>query len=212
FGFAVAVLLLESGIAPSPLPLSPPGRGVGVRGRGVIAVALAAPALLVFLAGVGHRQDPVYLEFLELFVTRLGCDPLFLTVLASAAFYAYALARRVPWAVEALTGALAALALVRPDSLDLGDLGPAMPAPLLLAAALVLALGFWRRDAVRALVGAEGLAIVLALPLLEEIADPALRGVMTFHLALVVLFLVGAAFRDNVGEALRFGAALLTLL
>src|SRR5206468_11310446 len=126
----------------SPLPLSPPGRGVGVRGRrGVLAVALAAPALLVALAGMGHRDDPVYREFLDLFVARFGFNPLFLAVLASVGFYAYALVRRVPWTVEALTGALAALALIRPDTLNLGDLGPALPTPLLLASVLLLAMG-----------------------------------------------------------------------
>src|SRR5207253_4692621 len=56
FGFAVAVLLLEIGIAPHPRPLSPQA-GRGGKGRGVAAVALAAPALLGFLAGVGHRDD-----------------------------------------------------------------------------------------------------------------------------------------------------------
>ena len=101
----MAVLLLEIGIVPSPLLLSPAGRGIGVRGRrGVVAVALAAPALLVALAGMGHRDDEVYREFLDLFSARLGYHPLFLAVLASAGFYAYALVRRVPWTVEALTG------------------------------------------------------------------------------------------------------------
>ncbi|MBI1913476.1 MAG: hypothetical protein HYS12_01785 [Planctomycetes bacterium] len=73
FGLCVAILLLEIGIVASH--------------RLVLAVALAAPVGLVALALVGHQPDPIYRGFLRAFAARLGGDPLFLTLLASAGFY-----------------------------------------------------------------------------------------------------------------------------
>src|SRR5262245_29425047 len=58
FGLAVAVLLLEVGLAP--------------RGRAVLGLALAAPAGLAALTLIGHRDDPFYQQFLAAFTARLG--------------------------------------------------------------------------------------------------------------------------------------------
>src|SRR5439155_932280 len=82
-----------------------------------------------------------------------------LTLLAAAGFYAYATLRRVPRATEALTAALAALAVVGPGSLDLHELVPPRPWPILAVAALQLGLGLRRRDAGRCLVGAGWLVL-----------------------------------------------------
>ena len=53
--------------------------------------------ILLLLAVVGHRDDPTYQWFLGRFISRLGGTPFYLTLLATAGFYAYAAVRRVPW-------------------------------------------------------------------------------------------------------------------
>ena len=140
FGLTVIVLLLEIGLVT--------GR------RGVLWTALAAPLVLVGLALVGHRDDAIYQEFLDLFTTRLGGNPLYLTVVASAGIYAYAALRRVPLATEALTCVLVALAFVGPTAVSWGDGDPLLSAPILAAVVLQLALLCWRRDVWRCLLAA----------------------------------------------------------
>jgi hypothetical protein len=135
FGLAVAVVLLELGLVA--------GR------RGAQWAALALTAGLVAVAAVGHRDDPVYTEFVGIFQERLGGTPLFLALGAAAAFYAYAAVRRVPLAVEALTLAVAAFAVIGPDTLRFRDLTPIETKPLIAAAALQLAVGVWRSEAWR---------------------------------------------------------------
>jgi hypothetical protein len=138
FGLAVAILLLEIGI--------------GSSRRIVQGTALAMPALLLGLTVFGHREDPIYRDFLALFAARVG-DPLSMALLASACFYAYAALRRAPLSIEALTAALAALAVVGPDTLDSHELTAPQTLPLMAAAALQLAVGVWRHRAWRCLLG-----------------------------------------------------------
>ena len=133
FGLAVCVLLLEIGLASSR--------------RGALWTALAAPLVLVVLALFGHRDDRIYQEFLELFTARLGATPLYLTLLASAGFYAYAAIRGVAMATEALTAALLALGFVGVGTVELQ--GSPAAAPVMAAVALQLMLGLWRHRAVR---------------------------------------------------------------
>jgi hypothetical protein len=198
FGLAVAVLLLEAGLVS--------GR------RRVLGAALAVPALLVVLALVGHRPEPIYREFLRLFADRLGGDPLFLTVLAAAAFYAYATLRGVPRAVELTTAALAALAFVGPDALNRGVSVPPRPEPILAAAALQLAAGVARRRTGRCLVGALGLAVGATLALVEWPWAATLLEAIAFHLGLLAVLAVGAAFDDELAGLLRgIGAGLVFL-
>jgi hypothetical protein len=198
FGLAVAVLLLEAGLVR--------------RRRGVLALALALPAGLAVLASVGHRPDAVYQGFLETFRERLGGSPLWVTLLAALAFYAYAALRRVPLAVEALTAAVTALAVVGPRTLDLDTLAAPRPAPLLAAAALQLGLGVWRRDSWHCLLGATVLAPAAVWALAWPPELEALRVPAAFHLALAGALLVGAAFDDAVGELLRALGMLAVLL
>jgi hypothetical protein len=140
FGLAVAVLLLEIGLVS--------------RRPGALWAALALPIALIVLLVASHPDDPIYRGFLALFTARLGSDPLTATLLASAAFYAYAALRRVPLAPEVLTVCLAALAVVGPDTLELGELASPRPAFLLAAAVLQLILGIRGRRLWRCLVGA----------------------------------------------------------
>ncbi len=202
FGLTVAVLVLELGLVSF-------RRG---RTRAAAWVALAAPAGLVALAMIGHRPDPIYQGFLATVSARLGGDPLFLTLLASAGFYGYAAARRMPLATEALTAVLAALAVVGPDTLSRGNLVAPQPAPILAAAALQLGLGAWRGNAWRCLFGGVALAVAATLAVPGESSAASHRGLLAFHLLLAALLGVGAAFDGVLARLLRGVGAGLVLL
>lgn len=188
FGLAVAAVLLE----------------VGLTGghRWVLSAALLAPAGLIGLTLVGHHADPVYQGMLQLVRDRLGGDPLWLTLLASVAFYAWAAARRAPAALDLLTAAVAALAFVGRDSLRDGPLATPAVGPLLVAALIVLGGGVWRRASVRVLMGAAGVAVAATLLGLGEVSA-LLRAVVAAHLVLAVGLLVGATYGDDFAVVLR---------
>jgi hypothetical protein len=197
FLLAVAVLVLELGVAASSRP--------------TLRVALAIPAGLVVLAMVGDRPDALYQGFLSLFIARLGATPLYLTLIAAAGFYAYAMLRRVPMAVTASTVALAVLAVVGPGTRDLDGLVPARPWPLLAIAALQMGIGLRRRDAWRILAGAGCLLVAVMIGLEGTGAMPQ-RIPIAFHLALAVVLVLGAAFDDPFARLLRTAGAALVLL
>ncbi len=124
-----------------------------------------------------------------------------MTLLATTAFYIYAALRRVPAAIEALTAALAALAVIGPETLTTGELTPVRPTPILMAAVLQLAVGTWRRESWRCLVGSVGMTAVVAI---------LFGGPIAFHVGLLAVLILGAAFDDTLGWLLRgVGAALL---
>jgi hypothetical protein len=139
FGLAIAILLLEMGLVS--------------RRRSVQGIALVLPVALTVLTLLGQRDAQIYQEFLQTFTARLGIDPLLATLLSSAGFYAYAAVRGVPLATEALTAALVALSVVGPDTLQSGELVSPLSTPIVMAMLLQLALGVWRRNAWRCLIG-----------------------------------------------------------
>jgi hypothetical protein len=197
FLLAVAVVVLELALDAS--------------SRRTLRVALALPAGLVVLALVGDRPDDLYQGFLALFIARLGATPLYVTLVAAASFYLYAMLRRVPLAVTALTLALAVLAVVGPGTRDLHGLVPARPWPLLAIFALQVGLGIRRRESWRCLAGA-GCLIVATMIALEGIVAVPLRNPIAWHLALAVVLVIGAAFDDAFARRLRTaGAAMVGL-
>jgi hypothetical protein len=187
FGLAVAILLLEIALV--------------AQRRLVLSTALTVPALLIALLVLGHRDDPIYRGFLELFAGRIG-DPLSVALLVCACFYAYALLRRVPLSAEALTATLAALAVVGPDTLDRHELIAPRSLPLLAAAALQLALGAWRRGSWRCLCGT-ALTAAAVLALAEGPDEALLYGFLAFHLFLIGALIIGATFEDALAAMLR---------
>ncbi|HEY3787878.1 MAG TPA: hypothetical protein VGL71_03440 [Urbifossiella sp.] len=145
FGFALAIIILELGRT--------------ARSKTVIGIGLVWPILLVILAGIGHRDEPMYREFLDLFTARWHGTPLFLTVLLSILFYLTAWLRGVPFASEGLTIALAALAFIDSDTLSLGDINLVRPAQLIYPVLLQGFLGLLHADAWRLIaVGSVGAA------------------------------------------------------
>jgi hypothetical protein len=186
FGFALTLLLLELGIVS--------------RHRPTQWVALAAPLGLIVLAGVGHRTEGVYAEFLGHFTTRLGGTPLFLSLLAATGFYLLAWLRGVSLALEGLTVCVGLLSIIGPTALTLSDVTPVRTGPLLGAIAIQVLLALWQRDGWRLIAG--GLAATCWLgwvgygvykSLREDVAglDYLLAGV--FFLPVAVLVSLGKA-------------------
>jgi len=196
FGLALALLLLEIGL-------------ISQR-RAVLGTALALPGLLTLLLVIAQRDDPIYRGFLAVFTTRVG-EPLLVTLLASACFYAYAMSRGIPRAAEILTAVFAALAVVGPDTLDRRELVSAQFAPLLAAAALQLGLGIWHRHSWPCLMSTILMALAaLAMPAEADLAP--LQGLLVFHLALFGVLLIGAALDDILAHFLRVAGSALLLL
>lgn len=177
----------------------------------VIHIALASPLAMVAFALLGHRSDPIYQGFLTTFTNRLA-DPLTVALLLSVGFYAYAAVRRIPWGIPLLTGSLIALAVVGPETLSSGEVGPMRPLPILLAALLQLGIGVWQRDCWRCLLGSTGLVAVVFLAIPENSLIPYLRDMAAFHFALLAVLVLGAVFNDGLGQALRIVAGQMILL
>jgi hypothetical protein len=160
----------------------------------------------------GHRNDAIYREFLDLFVARLGGHPLYLTVVASACFYAYAALRRVELAVEALTAALLVLGFVMPDSTRLELFKVPAELPLLAAVLLQFLMGLWRRDAWRCLFAMQGLVAVAAILVPRDLLPSPLREAIFFHLAVLGVYVIATVFHDEAGRLLRGLAAALVVV
>jgi hypothetical protein len=190
-GLAVSLIWLEIGIAK--------------RRLGVMFLASVMPLALAFLATTGHRYEPIYMNFLEMFRHTLGGTPFYLTVVASVVFLAYAAVRRVPAAWDLLSLALAVLAAVGPRSLDLNELVPLRPLPLA-AAGLVMGSVAWRKHhSARAMVA--GILLALAGAQAYILIRPsAFWLVIALQFLVVAWMTVGAAFDDEAGRFARYWA------
>jgi hypothetical protein len=197
FLLAAALLLLEAGVVS--------------RGRGTQRAVLVALPGLVMLSAFGHRPDPVYQGFLTVFMGTLGGSPLFLTLLAVAAVYGVAAARRLPFALGGLTVSLLALAVVGPGTVGVGGLVAPQSGPLLAAAVLQLGLAFRRGESWRFLVGSFCLVGAVAAGV-GRLGWDEYQGLAAVHVGLAGLMLVGVLFDDPLALILqRAGAVLLTV-
>src|SRR5262249_19291550 len=132
FGFAISILLLQAGLWSR---------------TGYLQIAgLLTPIGLALLTQGGQRDADIYRGFLNIFSTRVGGSPLYLTLLATAMFYLYAGLRRVPFSIDMLTGTLVMLGFIGPGSNMIYERAPLSPEPLLAAAILQSMLGLWRRQ------------------------------------------------------------------
>jgi hypothetical protein len=197
FLFGVAVLLLEIGL---------------VEQQPAIAhLALAFPVALIVLAAAGHRHETVYQQFLAQFTARLGSTPLYLTLVASAAFYAYAWLRKAPHASSALTAVFLCLAFVGPATRNLDELTSPRPVPLLVVAGLQILLGLLGRSSCHCLLGA---GCLIAAGIFGRVGgEPSpLRLPIAFHATLLTMLVLGSVFDDARGRGLRNVAAALAAL
>jgi hypothetical protein len=197
FLFAVAILLLEIGIVE--------------KKSKVLHLALGMPAILVILASIGHRTEVVYCEFLGQFEWRMGGTPLYVTLLASLAFFVYAWGRGVEMASTAVSVALLSLVCVGPATRDLSGLIAPQPLPLMCFGVFELALGCRRRSSWRCLVGSFCLVAAGFFTEVNGIPTVYHTGAI-YHLLLLSVLLLGAVFDDALGRWLRIAGSALAVL
>jgi hypothetical protein len=138
FALGLGVLLIEA--------------GAKSRNPGAMLAAWFVPVVCFLLAGLGHRDDPAYSEFLDHFLSRTGLTPLFIALLASLGYYLYAWERGVPGAAEGITAIFTVFALAQPETLALADLSLVRPEWLAVPVAFQAVLGAIRREAWRLIV------------------------------------------------------------
>jgi hypothetical protein len=178
------------------------------RNRAMQRMAMAVLPGVLVLAVVGHRPDPVFRGFLDLFTQGFGGSPLFLSLIAVAGVYSYASARRVPLALGGLRFSLCALAVVGPGTLNLKGLVAPQPLPLLAVAALEIGLALRRCESWRSLIGAACLVAAITMEL-GRFGLEGHRGYIAFHLTVVSAIVIGAWFHDPLARFLQRAAALL---
>jgi hypothetical protein len=197
FLYSVLLLLLEGGVA---------SRRLGIQRAAMIGLLG-----LLYLAAIGHRPEPVYQKFLSTFMSGLGASPLFLTLLAVVAAYAFSALRGLPLALGGMTATLLLLAVVGPETLDFGDLVAPHPVPLVAVAALQIGLALRQRESWRALGGAVCLVIAAAVGA-GRWGLPQYDALIGLHAALAALMVLGVLFDDALARFLQAaGAAFLGL-
>ncbi len=185
---ALVVLLLELGLVS--------------RSRLLQGLALAGPLGLLALSVMGEDSGGVSRRFLLMFVSTTGGSPLYLTLLATAAFYAMAAARRVPLALGGLSGILLALVFVDPWDLNVDVLEATHAWPLWALAGLHGFRALRGPTSGRSLLAAACLIAAVAISLPESWTPP-YRAAMVLHGAIAASLLIGLSFRDPLAKALE---------
>ena len=195
FLLAILVVLLEIGIAEKLPKLQ----------RGVM---LAAPGLLVLAYPwlVPWSSLSGYSTFTYAVVNELA-SPVFLTVIGLAMLYGWAWWKGVRHAEVGVFGMLLLTAMIGPRAFGHGvwQLTPQNMTwwPLLVLAALQIAIGIRKRSSFRTFAGMliASVAVYQSIAGIESLADR--QGFIALHLLLVSVLIVGIFFRDVFAEFLR---------
>ena len=173
-------------------------------------IALLVPAGLILLAMV-PPSGKLGLRFIhEILLPAIGTGPLFSTTMAVAAFYGWAILRRVSYAVEALSAVLLILSLVGPDTVSVATTCVPPQAYPILALGAVQALIACRRPTAPRWFMAACCAVIGATLEFQGTALTAYRGIIPEHLLLAAAMLLGAVFSGAFARRLQHaGAALL---
>jgi hypothetical protein len=171
------------------------------RQRKVQAVVLFCAPLLLLLSArwspAGSASEVFYRE-----VTATYGSPLWLTLLALAAFYIYGIRRRAPLAETGLTLSLLALSVVGRESEGLYTLAAPQWPPLLVLSAVQAAGAMQRRTTGRYLAAALSLCATVFVFLRQtDHAEFALP--LVVHALLLAILAIGAAGRDELARLLR---------
>jgi hypothetical protein len=181
--------------------------GIVARRPRVMVAAAALPMGFACLAAIGHRDQVVYRQFLQMFIDRLGATPFYLALVAATLFLVYAVARRVPFSGELLALGLTGLAVVGPGTLDLDGLVSPRTLPIGGAGLVLAASAWWRRDSLRGALAAA--CLVASVSRIWEgfwfSSDP---WPVWLHASVLALVVIGALFDDRLGRLARRAGAL----
>ena len=179
------------------------------RHRGAQVAALLAPIGLLALSVTWPVDRAADLGFLERFTAAFRASPLLITLAAVTGFYAFAALRRVRYAPDALTAAVALLVVVGPETFGPRSLCGPQPWALVGIGLLQFGLALTRGSSIRCLTAVGALLAAAAIgfqqyPLLEY------RGPLVFHVGLAAVLVIALVFGDLFARILRYaGAALL---
>lgn len=191
--FAAGVLLLEIGmVARSPL---------------VQRLALLTPLAALALSSIECAKEGTALEFLADFRAILGGTPLYFTLILTAGFYVWAALRRVSDAIDALTATLFALVLVSPQTYGVDTLGHPRALPVLFAA-VAQGIAAARHPGSQRCFLAACCLIAAATIAWQDTWFTAWEGFLPRHLALGMLLVISAAFKDRLARFLEYFAAI----
>lgn len=178
-----------------------------------LRIALAAPVVTLLAAIAGESTLLANLRFPERFAETLGGAPLFLTLIATTAFYALCTLRRVPHAVDALSICLVLFSVCGPATANPGTAALTSPRgfPFVFIAVIQFCMAIRQRNAVRSVLSV-ACVLVAATISYQETHFTAYGGLIPFHLLLAVVLLVGAVVRDKFGEFVQYIGAILIAL
>ena len=172
--------------------------------------ALVMPLLLLALAAWQPATTFWQRQFLRDFSTLMGGHPVFITLLVCIGLYALATARRLPGAVDFLTLAIAALAVIQPLP-RLADLLNPEPLAVAVAGLVQLVPALAHRSSRRLLVAA---CLMLAAMTIENSQTWLIeeQGIVPWHLLLSVVLVLGTLPNDPFAKRLQnVGAVMLVV-
>jgi hypothetical protein len=195
---AANVLLLEGGLV--------------ARSVAAMRIAMIAPAGLILLAMVPPSGKASVRFLHEVLFGMVGAGPLFLTTLAVATFYGWAILRRVSYAVEALSAVLLILSVVGPKTVNGATICvPPRVLPILVIGVIQVLLALRRPSAPRWFV-AVCCAVVGATLAFRETAFMAYHGIIPAHLMLGSAMLLGTVFSGRFARFLQHAGAVFLLV
>ena len=212
----VEAMRLESAFAPYVLVPILLAAGVLILEAGVVSrlpkvqrLGLLVPFAGLLLALPGLAVSAPAREFLARFTAAMG-SPLWLTVLATAAFYSYAWSRHVRFAFEGLAASVVLAAIVDPQTISISTLS-LQTAPLWIVSISLFVAGvrYWRSWEL--FLSATIAVVALRTGLLAEFPPP-LREGLSAHLLGLVVFGLGAVFHDRFAIWLRASVAPLVVI
>ncbi len=170
-------------------------------------LVMAAGFALLWLAQATGEGNAVSREVLHTLTTSAG-SPLFLTILALTAFYAYAWIRGVSFGEWGCLAMLMLAAFLTPDSQRLGDWQEPQLWALRTIGLLEFFISMVRMDSRRCFFGVSICVLALALSPDLPWAGP-LKWAIPYHLLLIATIVIGLSFTDRFAKILRKTGAIL---
>ena len=179
-------------------------------GRSPVTLCLGVvPFAMLAITVTGPSKLPVHLGFAETFTSTIGATPLYCTAVVVSIFYAYCLIRRVPRAVDFLSGWLLLFCVLRPSTIDPATIGSPSGVPLLLVAFILGVSAVRRRSTLRGVLAVTSLMIGALIDYHESLLTVH-GGLTLFHLLFGLALLGGAILHNRFGRIVQHaGAAML---